>query len=63
MKWYWMLLTIVFVILGISTLLPTSASKPSMLGYYAHCTFAPVSTIICWTVAAIFYWISRKRTA
>jgi hypothetical protein len=61
MKWYWMLLTIVFVVLGISTLLPTSASKPSILGYYAHCTFAPVSTVICWAMAVVFYWIGRKR--
>ncbi|MEM2419370.1 MAG: hypothetical protein QXL38_00095 [Candidatus Bathyarchaeia archaeon] len=61
MKWYWIVLTVIFIILGIVTLMPASASKPSLLGYYAHCTFAPISTIICWVLAAMFCWIGKKR--
>ena len=32
---------------GISTVIPLDASKDCFLGYEAHCTFTPVSTIIC----------------
>jgi len=61
MKWYWWALTAIFIILGIVTLVPASASKPSLLGYYAHCSFTPVSTIICWALAATFYWIGKRK--
>ena len=38
---------------GVMTLLPDSgASKPSYLGYYAHCSFTPFSTIILFVLAA-----------
>ena len=50
MKWYKVVI-IIAVLAGISTLIPTSASKPCYLGYYAHCTFTPISTIICWGIA------------
>jgi hypothetical protein len=63
MKWYWWLLVAIFVVLGISTLVPAQASKPSLLGYYAHCSAAPVSTIICWIIAGACYWLGRKRAA
>jgi len=62
MKWYWLLLVVIFFILGISTLIPAPASKPSLLGYYAHCSFTPISTIICWIIAGVLYWIGRKRS-
>ena len=62
MKWYWWLLVAIFIILGISTLIPAPASKPSFLGYYAHCSFTPISTIICWIIAGVFYWFGKKRT-
>ena len=43
---------------AILTLIPdSSASKESMLGYYAHCSFAPISTIILIFIAAIFSYI------
>ena len=35
------------VLAGISTVIPVDASKDCFLGYEAHCTFTPVSTIIC----------------
>jgi hypothetical protein len=61
MKWYWWLLIAIFFLLGVSTLVPAPASKPCLLGYYAHCSFSPVSTIICWIVAGILYWLGQRR--
>jgi hypothetical protein len=45
----WLLaLTIILTLAALSTLVPqASASRACMLGYKAHCTFTPVSTIIC----------------
>ena len=31
----------------LATLVPVLAGKPSLLGYYAHCPFTPISTVIC----------------
>lgn len=62
-KGYWWLyaLTIIFALGVISTLVPNeSASKISMLGYKAHCSFTPISSIICAILAAITCFI-RKR--
>jgi hypothetical protein len=61
LKWYYWVGVIIFVILGISTLIPASASKPSLLGYYAHCSFAPISTIICWIIAGVIYWLGKRK--
>ena len=52
---------ILWAALAILTLIPAPASKPSLLGYYAHCTFAPVSTLICLALAAITYQGVRKK--
>ena len=40
-------------ILGIMTLIPDEASKPCYLGYYAHCSFTPYSTLILFIMAII----------
>jgi hypothetical protein len=61
MKWYWWLLVAIFVVLGILTPVPAPASKPSLLGYYSHCSFSPVSAIICWIIAAASYWFGKRR--
>lgn len=63
MKWYWWFLVAIFVVLGISTLVPAPASKPSLLGYYAHCSFAPISSVICWIVAGVCSWLGQRRAA
>lgn len=43
---------------AILTLIPdSSASKESMLGYYAHCSFAPISTIILIFIAVVLSYI------
>jgi len=62
LKWYFWVGITVAVILGIWTLVPApAASKPSLLGYRAHCSFTPVSTIICWVIAGIIYWLGKKQ--
>ena len=53
---YWVLfiLTVLFTLLAVSTILPdVSASKVSRLGYKAHCTYSPISTVICLSLSAI----------
>jgi len=45
MKWYYWLGSILFVLLGFWTLIPAEAGKPCLLGYYAHCSFTPISTM------------------
>ena len=61
LKAYWGVA--LWAVLGLLTLLPASASKPNMLGYYSLCTFVPVSTVILWAIAAITYRIVRKKLA
>ncbi len=59
--WFLMSLTIFFTLCTISTLIPAEqASKACMLGYKAHCTFTPVSTLICAIPAGLVCFI-RKR--
>jgi polyferredoxin len=62
LRWYYWAGVIVFVVLGVTTLIPAPASKPSLLGYYAHCSFTPISTVICWVIAGVMYWFGRKRS-
>jgi hypothetical protein len=38
---------------GILTLIPDEASKPCYLGYYAHCSFTPFSTLILFGMALV----------
>lgn len=38
---------------GIMTLIPDDASKLCYLGYYAHCSFAPFSTLILFAMAIV----------
>lgn len=62
-KGYWLLLglTVVFTLLALLTIMPSDeASKICMIGYKAHCTFTPISTILCIIPAGITCFI-RKR--
>jgi len=61
MKWYWKAAVAAFIILGILTLVPALAPKPCLLGYYAHCSIAPVSTVICWVIAGALCWFGISR--
>jgi len=54
-------ISIFFTLLTLSTLLPqASASKACMLGYDAHCSFTPVSTIIMAIMTAAVCKIRSK---
>ncbi len=62
-KGYWLLftLTVFFTLLAISTIIPSErASKVCMMGYKAHCTFTPISTILCVVPAGLVCFV-RKR--
>lgn len=55
-------LTIIVTLAGLWTLIPdSSASGGSILGYKAHCTFAPISTLICFLLAAAICKIRKKK--
>jgi hypothetical protein len=61
LKWFYRVGVVAFVVLGVTTLIPAPASKPSLLGYYAHCSFTPISTVICWIIAGAIYWAGSRR--
>ncbi len=51
---YWKTLARFFVVLGILTVFPWSASRPNHVGYYSVCSFAPISTLMFLVIAAVF---------
>lgn len=56
-----LVLTILFTVCALSTVLPSErVNEVSMLGYKAHCSFTPVSTILCIGFAGLTCFI-RKR--
>lgn len=58
----WLVITIIFSLATISSLIPqASASKTCYLGYYAHCTFTPISTVICLIIAGFACVIRKKK--
>jgi len=61
MKRYCRVGVVVAAVLRVSTLIPAPASKPCLLGYYAHCPFTPVSTVICWAAAGAVYRLGKKK--
>lgn len=44
-----------------STVVPAKASKACALGYYAHCSWAPWSTLVCLVIAGAIWWIGMRR--
>ncbi len=54
-------ITVIITLVGIITLIPDQGvSKSCLIGYKAHCSFAPISTILCFFLAAMSCVI-RKR--
>ena len=53
----------VAVVAALTTVVPAKASKPCALGYYAHCSWTPWSTLICLAIAGAIWWIGLKRSA
>jgi len=52
---------IIALLLGLWTLVPAKASKPCALGYYAHCSWTPWSTLICLVIAGVLYGMGKRR--
>ena len=50
------------LLMGLWTVMPAKASKPCALGYYAHCSWIPWSTLICLAIVGSLYWIGRRRS-
>jgi len=55
--------TIIWLALAVWTLIPVDASKSCILGYEAHCTFTPWSTLILIVVAWLSWWIPKRKQA
>ena len=54
-------LAILFVLGALLTLMPISyAYKPCLLGYRAHCTLTPISTIAC-AAFGVASWMAGQR--
>jgi len=62
MKWYWWILILVFAAVGVVTLVPFRIGQPNLLGYDSLDPFAPISSVICWAVAAVCYWLGLRGT-
>ena len=59
-KWVFAVLTVVLLILAVMTAVPAPASKPCLVGYYAHCSSTPVSTLILLGLAYATYRLWRR---
>jgi len=54
--------SLILAVLAIVTLIPdASAGKDCLLGYRAHCSFAPVSTLILAGLAAVNCSYRKRR--
>jgi len=60
--YYTLLSLVILMVLGaVLTIMPVSyAYKECMLGYEAHCTLTPISTIACVNIAAITYVVMNE---
>ena len=56
-----LILTIISALAAISTVIPQDSAEESCnLGYKAHCSYTPISTLLCLALASIICMI-RKR--
>ena len=60
--YYTLLAMVILMVLGaMLTIIPISyAYKECMLGYKAHCTLTPISTILCVIAAVITYVVGQR---
>jgi hypothetical protein len=60
--YYTLLALAILLVLGaVLTIMPISyAYKECMLGYRAHCTLTPISTILCILFAVITYVVGQR---
>ena len=58
-----MIFVAVELLLAVLTLIPTgTASKACFLGYKAHCSFTPISTIGLLALAGLHIYLQRRKT-
>ena len=56
-----LVLTILLVLGAVLTIMPISyAYRDCILGYKAHCTLTPISTILCVIGAVITYMVGQR---
>jgi hypothetical protein len=49
-------------LLAVLTMLPTgTASKNCLLGYNAHCSFTPISTLILLALVGLHFYLNKKE--
>jgi hypothetical protein len=54
-------LTILFALGAVLTIMPVPyAYRECMLGYKAHCTLTPISTILCVIFAAVAFVVGQR---
>jgi len=57
-----MALTVIISVAMVATIIPYSgASKASLLGYHALCSFSPISTILCLLIAVALCVVRRRK--
>jgi len=61
LKWYFWVGVVIFVVLGIFTLIPAHVTEPNLLGYYSFDPLAPVMTILLWVAAGAIYWCGKEK--
>jgi hypothetical protein len=49
------------VVLGISTFIPVSGLPSNLIGYSSIDPFTPISAVLLWVIAGVFYWYGKKR--
>jgi hypothetical protein len=60
MKWYFWAGVAIFVVLGVSSLIPAHVTEPNLLGYYSFDLLAPIIAILLWVGAGTIYWYGKK---
>lgn len=56
-----LILTALFTLAAISTLIPQVVSKKNIIGYFSHCSFTPISTIILLFCSALTCTLRAKK--
>ncbi|MEK6794896.1 MAG: hypothetical protein AABZ39_08975 [Spirochaetota bacterium] len=57
-----LVLTILFTLAAISTVIPVvAASKANLIGYKSHCSFMPISTLILLFCSALACTLRAKK--
>lgn len=58
---HWKILVLLFVFLGVSTVLPIGMGRPNFFGFFTLCSFAPIATIAMFILALTVYLFVNKR--